>query len=172
MSDSPIHDLSPSVVEAILGFARERGVRSAHYVGHADRGLIEGLSGLLGKEGLTLMDMHNRWGSDTRFFWDEFESSGLEFPELEHWLDGITCYQEGAPDCPDLWIHDIAWSPARQLAQILAFRRPQHGLIPNLALLGLARQTTRLTAYKWSEVNDVLLASVFHNSSPNSSLDS
>ena len=160
MSEESFPIVTPAQVETILGFARERAVKSVHYVGNADRSLIEGLVGVVGKAGVTLMDMHNRWGAGTRFFWDEFESSGNEYPEAEDWLEGITCYQEGGPDCPDLWIHDINWSPPRQLARILAFQNRNHRLIPSLALLGPARQTTRLNSYKWCEVNDVLLATV------------
>jgi len=140
-----------------------------HYVGHADRSLIEGLVGVVGKAGVTLMDMQNRWGVGTRFYWDEFESSGIEYPEAEDWLEGITSYQEGAPDCPDLWIHDIAWLPPRELARILAFRNRKYGLIPSLALLGPAKVTSRLNSYRWSEVNDVLLATVVGNKASPSS---
>ena len=74
MSAPSIPDLPPEQVSAILAFVQERGIRSAHYVGNADRGLIEGLSGMLGKEWVTLMDVSNRWGSGSRYFWDEFES--------------------------------------------------------------------------------------------------
>jgi hypothetical protein len=163
MSEKSFSIITTSQVETILGFARERAVKTVHYVGNADRSLIESLVGVVGKAGVTLMDMHNRWGGGTRYFWDEFESSDMEYPEVEDWLEEIFCFQEGGPDCPDLWIHDIAWSPRRQLAMILAFANRQHRLIPNLALLGPAKLTSRLNSYRWSEVNDVLLATVVQN---------
>lgn len=160
MSKDPIPDLAPAAVEAVLAFARERRARSAHYVGNADRGLIEGLSGIVGKEALSIMDVPDRWKTGFAFWWDEAEFPGIPCPERPEWLEGISCYQEGAPDCPDLWIHDIAWSPRDQLAQILAFRSTKHGLIPNLALLGPARQTRRLRSHRWRDLGEVLLASL------------
>jgi hypothetical protein len=160
MSKDPIPDLAPALVEAVLAFARERGVRSAHYVGNADRGLIEGLTGIVGKEALSIMDYPDRWQTSFAFWWDEREFPGIPCPERPEWLEGISCYEEGGPACPDLWIHDIAWSPSRQLARILAFTNRKHGLIPNLALLGPARQTTRLKSYQWRDLGDVLLASL------------
>lgn len=163
MSEEPFPIITAAQVETILGFARERVVKSVHYVGNADRSLINGLVSVVGKAGVTLMDMHNRWGDGSRYFWDEFESSGMKYPKGEDWLEGIRCYQEGGPDYPDLWIHDIAWSPPRQLARILAFRNRNHGLIPNLALLGPAKLTSQLNSYRWSQKNDVLLATLLEN---------
>jgi hypothetical protein len=45
-----IDDLPEPVVSAILGFALERRIRSAHYVGNANRALIEGLAGIVGRD--------------------------------------------------------------------------------------------------------------------------
>jgi len=48
MNDSrpPLEDLPDGEVSAILDFARERRIRSAHDVGNADRALIGGLAGI------------------------------------------------------------------------------------------------------------------------------
>jgi hypothetical protein len=164
MSCEPIPDLPAAQVAAILAFARERGCRTAHYVGNADRALIEGLSALMGKDGVSIMDMPDRWKTGFAFWWDEREFPDTPCPERPDWLEGISSYQEGAPDCPDLFIHESEWSRPNQLARILVFRRRKHGLIPNLALLGSAKETRRLNSYEWHEAEGVLLASVSENS--------
>jgi hypothetical protein len=144
----PIPDLPAGVVSEILAFARELGVRSAHYIGNADRALIEGLVGILGKDGVSIMDMPNRLGGGTRYFWDEFESSGMEFPESPDWLEGICSYQEGAPNPPHLLIRDTPWDHRLQLRRIIACHGRKDRHIPGVALIGGGREISLPRHYK------------------------
>lgn len=150
MSAPSIPDLPSEQVSAILAFVQEQGIRSVHYVGNADRGLIEGLSGMLGKEWVTLMDVSNRWGSGSRYFWGDFESSGAEFPECPEWLEEVVCYEEGAPETFDLLIRDIRWDTAGQLAAIIKSRSREHPSIPHVVALLDARNVRTPAGYsRW-----------------------
>ncbi len=150
MSNHPIPDLAPAVVEAVLGFARERGVRSAHYVGNADRGLIEGLTSIVGKEALSIMDMPDPWKTGFAFWWDEREFPGIPCPERPEWLEGISCYQEGGPDEADLMIWETPWNRASQLLRIIGFRRRRgYRPFPQVVLLGEARRICLAGIYEW-----------------------
>lgn len=155
MSKPSIPDLPSEHVATLLAFVREHGIRTAHYVGHADRCLIEGLSGMLGKDAVSIMDMADRWETGFAFWWDEREFPNTPCPERPEWLEGISCYQEGAPDCPDLWIQDTAWNAPDQLTRIIAFRQPKHPPIQNIALLRDARNIPELDGYRRSEEDDI-----------------
>jgi len=155
MSSPSTPDLPSEQVSAILAFVQKHGIRSVHYVGNADRGLIEGLSGMLGKECVTLMDVSNRWGSGSRYFWDEFESSGAEFPECPEWLEDIDCYEEGAPETFDLLIRDIRWDTAGQLAAMIKSRSRKHSSIPHVVALLDARNVRTPAGYSRCEQGTV-----------------
>jgi hypothetical protein len=159
MSRSPIPDLPADDVSAILTFARERGARTAHYVGNADRALIEGLIGLVGKDGVSIMDVSNRWGSGSRYFRDEFESSGAAFPECPSWLEGIVCYEEGAPERFDLLIRDVRWDFPKQLGAIIASRERKHPKIPSIAVMLEARKVAVPADYESSEIGEITFIS-------------
>jgi hypothetical protein len=150
--------IRPNQIKTIVNFARERKVNSIHYVGHADQSLIESLVAIVEKEGLTLMDIHNRWGADSRFFWDEYESCGMEYPKTKEWMKGIVCYTEGGPSAPDLLIRDIEWDHPRQLALILALNKREHQNPPCFCLIGKAKEIKRASSHQWYEVNEVLFA--------------
>ena len=83
------------IVDAIVGFLREREFKSIHYLGYADDELINSLIHE-GRYTLSLID-----------WWDRHHREGISFCEdegLDHsdllvpgWLDGIPTYSEGAP---------------------------------------------------------------------------
>ena len=155
----PIPDLPADVVFAILAFAREREIRTVHYIGNADRVLIRGLVGLIGKDCVTLMDVSNRWGSGSRYFQDEFESSGVEFPECPDWLEDVVCYEEGAPEIFDFLIRDIRWDSPKQLAEIIASRQRKHPKIPHIAVMLEARKVAVPETYESSKMGEVTFIS-------------
>lgn len=157
MSKPPIPDLPSEQISASLAVVREHGIRFAHYVGNADRGLIEGLSGVLGKDAVSIMDMADRWKTGFAFWCDEREFPGTLCPERPEWLEGISCYQEGGPDCPDLWIQDTEWNAPEQLARIIAFRQPKHPPIPFIALMLEGQGTPALAGYVRSEIENITL---------------
>ena len=137
-----IPDLQVDVVSQVLTFTRELGVSSAHYVDNADRILIEGLIGMLGKNGVSIMDMPNRWGGGRRFFLDEFESCSVVYPECPDWLEDIVSYQEGGPQAPYLLIRDSPWDHRLQLRRIVAFHGREERHIPGVAMISNARQVS------------------------------
>lgn len=139
---NPIPDLPAGVVSAVLAFARELGVGSAHYIGNADRALIEGLSGMLGKDAVSIMDMPDRWKTGFAYFWDEREFPGTPCPERPDWLEGIRSYQEGAPDPPYLLIRDTPWDHRLQLRRIIAHYERMVRRIPGVALIGEASEVS------------------------------
>ncbi len=151
-----IPDLHADVVSEILTFARELGVSSAHYMGNADRALIEGLVDILGKEGVSIMDMPNRWGGGTRYFWDEFESAGMDCPERREWLEDVVSYQEGGPDPPYLLIRDTPWDHRLQLRRIIAFHQRKNLHIPGVAMIGEARQVCLPESYEIVSSSDTV----------------
>ena len=103
----------PSVTEAqllmILSAVRESGHTKVHYVGHADKSVILGLAAALGTTNVSIMDMHDRWGREAVFFWDEEDYGGLKPPSTPDWLEGISCYFEGAPD-HEVFLYDYYWT--------------------------------------------------------------
>jgi hypothetical protein len=139
---NPIPDLPADVVSAILAFARELGVRSAHYIGNADRALIEGLVGILGKDGVSIMDIPDRWKTGFAFWWDEREFPNTPCPECPDWLEGISSYQEGAPEPPYLLIRDTPWDHRLQLRRIIAHHDRKQRHIPGVAMIGEARKVS------------------------------
>jgi hypothetical protein len=152
----PIPDLPAVVVSSILAFARELGVGSAHYIGNADRALIEGLSGILGKDAVSIMDMADRWKTGFAFFWDEREFPDTPCPERPEWLEGISSYQEGAPDPPYLLVRDTPWDHRLQLRRIIAHHERKDRHIPGVAMIGEARQVSIPRGYEFTSSSDYL----------------
>jgi hypothetical protein len=110
-------------VAAILSEVTRHGIKSAHYVGMADEGLICALKTELGP-GLTIMDYFDRWGGGARFFGDD---EGLSLPACPDWLEGVTSYHEGCPEA-DLLVFDLRGKDAefllRELLEPRAHRKP------------------------------------------------
>ncbi|TAE91789.1 MAG: hypothetical protein EAZ81_05095 [Verrucomicrobia bacterium] len=117
--------LSSEVISHILAAISTSGLRTVHYTGAADEGLLRALLAHQPKLEISAMDMANRWGSSTRFFWDEFADLGLEYPECPDWLQDVAFYEEGAPD-HEISIRDWPWDSATQLKRIVSFasRKP------------------------------------------------
>jgi hypothetical protein len=133
-SDLP-PDHAPALVAQIMEIVLDSPFRTVHYTGGADESLLRALLADRERQEVTVMDVMNRWGSATRFFGDEFERSGMEFLEVPDWLEGVSFYQEGAPD-HEIGLRDWPWDSHDQLSEIVGFagRSP-----PKLLLLfGLA----------------------------------
>jgi hypothetical protein len=134
-----VPSLSADSITHILEAVSFSGLRTVHYTGAADEGFLRALVAHQPKLEVSVMDMTNRWGSSTRFFWDEYESSGIEYPECPDWLEDICFYQEGAPD-HEIDIRDWPWDSSDQLERIITFtgRKPPKMLV----LTGLALMNT------------------------------
>ncbi|MEY4569252.1 MAG: hypothetical protein RLZZ398_691 [Verrucomicrobiota bacterium] len=148
MSKPTVPDLPSAQISAILAFVREHGIRSAHYVGNADRGLIEGLSEMLGKDAVSIMDVTDRWRTDFAFWWDERDFPNTPCPECPDWLEGISSYQEGGPHPPYLLIRDTPWDHRLQLRRIIACHGRKDRHIPGVALIGGGREVSLPRHYK------------------------
>jgi hypothetical protein len=148
MSKPSIPDLPSEQISAILAFVREHDIRSAHYVGNADRGLIEGLSGMLGKDAVSIMDVADRWRTGFAFWWDERDFPNTPCPEPPEWLEGISSYQEGGPNPPYLLIRDTPWDHRLQLRRIIAHHERRDRHIPGVAMIGEAREVSLPRHYK------------------------
>ena len=151
---NPIPDLPADVVSAVLAFARELGVGSAYYIGNADRALIEGLSGMLGKDAVSIMDMPDRWKTGFAFWWDEREFPGTPCPERPDWLEGISSYQEGAPDPPYLLIRDTPWDHRLPLRRIIACHGRKDRHFPGVALIGGGREVSLPRHYEIFSISE------------------
>jgi hypothetical protein len=103
-----IPDLSSESIAHILAVISASGLRTVHYTGAADEGLLRALLAHEPKLEISAMDMANRWGGGTRFFWDEFADLGMEYPECPDWQKDVVFYQEGAPD-HEIAIQDWPW---------------------------------------------------------------
>lgn len=129
-----------------MGIVLASPYRSLHYTGSADEGLMRALLADRERLEISAMDMPNRWGGATRFFWDEFESCGMPYPECPDWLEHVTFYQEGAAD-HDIALRDWPWGSPHQFRKIVAFTGQQP---PRLVLLfGLADLGTVHRSYHW-----------------------
>lgn len=153
---NPIPDLPAEVVSAVLAFARGCGCQSAHYIGNADRALIEGLAGIMGKDRVSIMDIPDRWKTGFAYFWDEDEFPGTPCPERPDWLEDIACYQEGAPDPPYLLIRDTPWDHRLQLRRIIAHHARKKRHIPGVAMIGGAREVSLPRGYEITASSDQL----------------
>jgi len=140
----PDFRVSAEVIADIVQIASEVSAKSIHYVGYADAELLKALK-ISGDYELSIMDMFNRTNRSTHFWNDEFELDLEKYP-IPEWMDGITSYEEGAPDA-DLLLRDIPWDSANQFSKIVSFtktRAPKH-----IVLFGDADLDTRHTEYIW-----------------------
>jgi hypothetical protein len=142
-------DLSTENVALILDIIRGSGYRTVHYTGRADENLLRGLLGEQPGLEVSVMDMPDRWKSGSRFFWDEREACGSEYPECPDWLEGILFYQEGASE-HEIGIYDWPWFSCHQFQGMTAFtgRQPPRMVI----LFGNARLVKAGEA--WMQVED------------------
>jgi len=109
MSDlkrNPNYLVSPSIVDAIAGFLRDRQFKAIHYLGYADDELCKSLI-REGRYTLSLMDYFDRHHREGISFCMEegYDHSDLVVPD---WLDGIPTYIEGAPP-HEVLLQDIPW---------------------------------------------------------------
>jgi hypothetical protein len=115
--------VAKEIVAAVLDAVGRHSIKSAHYVGMADEGLIRALKTELGP-GLTIMDYFDRWGGGARFFGDD---EGLSLPACADWLEGVTSYHEGCPEA-DLLVFDLTGEDAefllRELLEPREHRKP------------------------------------------------
>ena len=118
-------DLSAENVTLILEVIRDSGYLTVHYTGRADENLLRGLLGMQPALEVSGMDMPDRWKSGSRYFWDEREACGSEYPECPDWLEGILFYQEGASE-HEIAIRDWPWHSSDQMDRIIRSnpRRP------------------------------------------------
>jgi hypothetical protein len=113
------------------------------------------------------MDMHDRWGREAVFFWDEEDYGGLKPPSTPDWLEGIRCYFEGTPD-HEVFLYDYYWT---ELDDILLEPATPFRTKPQLVLLlgdEFNRQLNneaefdkfcaRHPLYKWRRHEGVLLS--------------
>lgn len=152
-----IPDLTTETVSQVLDFARDLGSESAHYIGNADRALIEGLVGIMGNEQVSIMDIPDRWKTGFAFFWDEREFPRTPCPERPEWLSGVDCYQEGGPEPPYLLIRDTPWEHRLQLRRIIANHARKDRHIPGVALIGEAREVSFPKGYEVKSSTDITL---------------
>ena len=101
--------ISEALLITILSLVRESGHPRAHYIGHADKSVILGLAAALGTTNVSIMDMHDRWGREAVFFWDEEDHGGLKPPSTPDWLEGIRCHFEGRPNS-EILLCDLSWN--------------------------------------------------------------
>ena len=115
----------PELVARIMEIILSSGLRSVHYTGSADEGLLRAMIAHKPLLKVSVMDMPDRWGTGYAFWYDEREFGNCLPRERPDWLDGVPFYQEGAPD-HEVGIRDCPWDSARQFWKIVAFtgRRP------------------------------------------------
>ena len=101
--------ISEALLITILSLVSESGHPRAHYIGHADKSVILGLAAALGTATVSIMEMHDRWGREAVFFWDEEDYGGLKPPSTPEWLEGIRCHFEGRPNS-EIFLCDLSWS--------------------------------------------------------------
>ena len=125
MDHPTIADHPPELVARIMEIILSSGLRSVHYTGGADEGLLRALIAQRPLLEVSAMDIPNRWGSVTRLYWDEYEGCGLEYPERPDWQEDVPFYGEGAP-AHEVGIQDWPWYHPEQFWEIVAFkvRRP------------------------------------------------
>jgi hypothetical protein len=135
---SKIPEHSQETVDALMAFIRKHALRSAHYFGHADRGVILALKNEPGFE-LGVTDYYDRWHRSIHFWeGDEVDLSGPECA-VPGWLNGVTTYEEGHLDTSCL-VYDLAPDEQHGDFQLVEFLdAPSGGFwkqrISNVALL-------------------------------------
>lgn len=141
-----VFPLSHASVTATVAEVRRRTIRSAHYVGMADEGLIRALQAEPGLE-LSIMDYFDRWGGSTRFFEG---GEGLQMPPCPDWLQDVTCYHEGFPKA-DLLVWDLKTNP--EDAELLQNELLSSLRFAHIVLFGrFARSATCNPNYVWQRL--------------------
>jgi hypothetical protein len=117
--------LSAETISQILAAITSSGLRTVHYTGAANEGLLRALVAHEPKLEVSVMDMPDRWGTGYAFWYDEAEFGNCLPRDRPAWLESIPFYQEGASD-HEIGIRDWPWDSADQLEQIVAFtgRKP------------------------------------------------
>lgn len=113
-------DHPAELVREIVEIIRSSGLRTVHYTGGADEGLLRALIGHRPPLEVSVMDMPDRWGTGYAFFYEEREFGNCLPRERPDWLDGIPFYQEGAPD-HDIGLRDWPWDSCDHLERIVTF---------------------------------------------------
>lgn len=108
------------LVSQITSVIRASGLRTVHYTGHADEGLLRELLAIEPEISLSVMDMPDRWKTGFAFFWEERDFPSTPCPELPDWLEEVRFYQEGASD-HEIAIRDWPWDSPDQLDRIVRF---------------------------------------------------
>lgn len=134
----------PTVISAITSYLIGTNVRSVHYVGYADEGLIREMIRIPGLK-LSLMDYWDRYHRGAHFCNDDdTDLSDLEVPA---WLDGVLTYFEGFPKCEAL-IWDM--EPC-ELENCIKSRPPKH-----LILEGQGIELILPANYEWEKRDTVM----------------
>ena len=89
-------DHPADLVREIVEIIRSSGLRTVHYPGGADEGLLRAIIGHRPPLEVSVMDMPDRWGTGYAFFYEEREVGNCLPRELPDWLEGIPFYQEVA----------------------------------------------------------------------------
>lgn len=92
-------------------------LRTVHYSGGADEGLLRVLLEHHARLEVSVMDIPDRWGGGRNYFW---EKGMPEPPDKPDWLKAVPMYQEGAP-YHDILLQDWAWSSTDEFQRIVAF---------------------------------------------------
>jgi hypothetical protein len=139
--------VAPTTVQAVVREVRGHAIKSAHYVGTADEGLIRALKDEMG-QGLTIMDYFDRWGGSARFFG---EGDGLPLPPCPDWLQDVPSYQEGCPEA-DLLLFDLSGKDAEFLLRELLAPPLRRRPFQHVALVGSAApERPRVLGYQWEQ---------------------
>jgi hypothetical protein len=140
-------------IASIVSKIKELNLESAYYIGNSDRGLIEALSDQMGKDNVSICDMTGRWPI-IALDEDEFPE-GAEDAARPDWMKSITAYFEGSPMFVDLMIEERDPNSMEDNGWVRApYRQP----VRAYALIGPARNVTRLQGFTWSEEGGVLFA--------------
>ena len=150
--NAEIPDLAADTISHILAAIASSGLRTVHYTGAADEGLLRALVAHEPTLELSVMDILDRWGTGYAFWYDEREFRNCLPRDRPDWLEGISFYQEGAPD-HEIAIRDWPWDSSDQLEKIIAFtgRKPPKLLIfTALALMNVCSVSGMFESH-WAE---------------------
>ena len=110
----------PEVVAIIDELLKTHAIESVHYVGYAHEPILRLLHRYLGSA-FTVMDFADRYHSGAAFLWEgPGDYPGQIRPD---WLEGVSFYEEGAPDS-ELLIWDMPWTHHGQLSDIIKRHAP------------------------------------------------
>ncbi len=140
-------------IASIIEKIKELNIKSAHYMGNTDRGLVEALSAQLGKKSVSVLDMTGRWPV---IILDEDEfPPGYEEANRPDWMQGIDAYFEGSPIFVDLLIEERHPNSRRENGWV---RAPYREPVKAYAFIGPAAKVNQLPGFAWSESGGVLFA--------------